>query len=98
MGRCQYSRQYRALLLDDNSRIRFVPTSSGSATFSYYGWDQSTGTTSTKVNTITRGNTTAYILQFYSASISVTSDAGEPPAPPFNPPANPSGLGGGVEN
>ncbi|MFO1020508.1 MAG: hypothetical protein U0903_07405 [Planctomycetales bacterium] len=54
--------------------IRFKPLSTfvGVRSMSFAAWDQSTGTEGTKVDTNTRGGTTAFSLARDTASITVT--------------------------
>jgi hypothetical protein len=63
-----------ALLLRDTDRVRFLPdgTYQASGSFSYYAWDQTSGTAGSLANVTTRGGTTAYSLIGDTATITVT--------------------------
>jgi len=63
-----------ALLLKSSDTIRFVPDAKNgqTASFDYYAWDQSGGTTAgTKVNVATRGDTTPYSTASDGTSITI---------------------------
>ena len=66
-----------ALLLRANDRLRFVPTAnfSGSASVSFRGWDQSSGTAGTRLDLSSGsavGGSTAYSIATASSNITVT--------------------------
>ncbi|MDF2577401.1 MAG: hypothetical protein K0S74_885 [Chlamydiales bacterium] len=63
-----------ALLLRDTDRVRFLPdgTYQASGSFSYYAWDQTSGTAGSTANVTTRGGTTAFSTVGDTATISVT--------------------------
>lgn len=74
-----------ALLLSATTQIRYVPDSnnSGTATFSFRAWDQTTGTPSTLNtrsygNVATNGGTTSYSSQSATASLAV-ANVNDPP-------------------
>ena len=70
-----------ALLLKSDDYIRFVPDAKNgqTASFDYYAWDQSAGTTAgTKVNVATRGDTTPYSTASDTTSI-VVDDVNDAP-------------------
>jgi len=78
-----------ALLLDSASYVRFVPAAgwTGSATLTFQGWDQTSGTASSNGSTqtadaTTNGGTTAYSTGTASASLSVNAVPPPPPPPP----------------
>ncbi|MFO1019824.1 MAG: hypothetical protein U0903_03900 [Planctomycetales bacterium] len=56
------------------TKIRFRPNGSftGVRSISFAAWDQSTGTEGTKVDTSTRGGTTAFSSARDTASITIT--------------------------
>ena len=63
-----------ALLLKSDDFIRFVPDAKNgqTASFDYYGWDQSAGTTAgSRVNVTNRGLTTPYSTASDSANITI---------------------------
>ncbi len=66
-----------ALLLSEADSIRFVPdTLSGTtASFSFYAWDQSSGTVGNKVDVSVRGDTTAFSTADDTATIHVSEVA-----------------------
>jgi serralysin len=63
-----------ALLLRVTDLVRWQPdgTNGTTATFSYYAWDQTSGTAGSQVSVGTRGGTTAFSSTGESASIAVT--------------------------
>ena len=63
-----------ALLLRSTDKIRFVPNAidGTTANFSYHAWDQTSGTTGTKVDTTINGGQTAFSTATGTASITVT--------------------------
>jgi hypothetical protein len=69
-----------ALLLKETDFVRWMPngTNGTTATLSYYGWDQTTGTAGTKTSVATRGNTTAYSTAGDTATLVVTDVADAP--------------------
>ncbi|HEY0039022.1 MAG TPA: GEVED domain-containing protein [Flavisolibacter sp.] len=69
-----------ALLLasDGETRIRFVPTTSGTASFQFKAWDITTGSNGQYANAGTSGGTTAYSTVTRTASINVTGIAAAP--------------------
>ena len=68
-------------LYNTNTRIRFVPTGAGSASFSFRAWDGFTGTNGSAGNASINGGTTAYSVNASTASINVYSTvAGLKPA------------------
>ncbi|MCP4343991.1 MAG: PKD domain-containing protein, partial [Desulfobacterales bacterium] len=64
----------KALLLDENSRIRFVPNNgwNGSASFTFRAWDKSEGTPGGTANASTGGGTSAFSSDTDVAVILVT--------------------------
>jgi len=58
-----------------NSRLRFVPSGAGNASFDFKAWDRSTGTTGGYGNTSTGGGTTAFSTASKTASLTVYSNA-----------------------
>ncbi len=85
-GTWQYSRDFgsnwvdfesvsssSALLLRPNNKVRFLPDAMNgtNATFSYYAWDQTSGTAGSKVNVDARGGSTAFSTSADTASINV---------------------------
>ncbi|MBR9827706.1 MAG: DUF4347 domain-containing protein [Oceanospirillales bacterium] len=62
-----------ALLLAADDKLRFVPDAdyNGSATVTYRGWDQTSGTAGNKVDASTNGNTTAFSTATESASVTI---------------------------
>jgi hypothetical protein len=64
-----------ALLLRSTDYVRFVPDAhnADSASISFYVWDQTSGTTGSKVDVSTRGSTTAFSSSSGSSSISVSA-------------------------
>nr|WP_161501651.1 DUF4347 domain-containing protein [Rhodopirellula sp. SM50] len=77
-----------ALLLRAVDLVRFVPNgeSGTTASFDFYGWDQSSGTEGTKVDASVRGGVTALSSAAETASLTVT-DVNDAPV---------SGTSGGV--
>ncbi len=73
-----------SLLLGPADKIRFVPAQefSGSATFTFRAWDQSTGSTGATVDTSVNGGTTAFSAATDMASVAVL---GANDAPILNP-------------
>lgn len=69
-----------ALLLKDTDKVRFVPdTLNGTtASFSYYAWDQASGSAGSTANVTSRGGDTPFSLNGDTTSITVT-DAADPP-------------------
>ncbi len=63
-----------ALLLRSIDRLRFVPDAENAdaATVTYRAWDQTSGSTGTKVDTTSNGGTTAFSTAQDTASITVT--------------------------
>ena len=64
-----------ALLLDATARVRFVPNAdySGSATFTFRAWDQSTGASGDSgVDVTSNGGDTPFSAEFDTASVSVS--------------------------
>ena len=70
-----------ARLLGANDQIRFLPDPgyNGSATFSFRGWDQTTGTVGNTASTNANGGTSAFSSQVETASVTVST------TPPPNP-------------
>jgi uncharacterized delta-60 repeat protein len=64
-----------ALLLRSTDLVRWMPEGKhgSTATLSYFGWDQTSGSWPTKVNASTRGQTTAFSLDSDTASLIVAS-------------------------
>ena len=64
-----------ALLLRSTDYLRFVPDAhnSDAASVSFYIWDQTSGSTGTKVDVSTRGTTTAFSTTGGTSSITVTA-------------------------
>ena len=58
-----------------NNRIRFVPTGPGTASFSFYAWDATTGTNATYVNVTTTGGSSAYSSATETASVEVLASS-----------------------
>jgi VCBS repeat-containing protein len=63
-----------ALLLRSTDKVRFVPNAldGTTANFTYHAWDQTSGTTGTKVNSTVNGGQTAFSTGTGTASITVT--------------------------
>lgn len=66
--------QAQALLLVPASRLRFRPdgNNGGTATLSYYAWDQTTGSAGATADATSRGGTTAFSTAGDTLSITVT--------------------------
>ncbi|MFT3858605.1 MAG: Ig-like domain-containing protein [Aquabacterium sp.] len=65
-----------ALLLRSTDKLRFVPDGANAdagASISFYAWDQTSGSTGTKVDVNTRGNATAFSTGGGSSAITVTA-------------------------
>lgn len=62
-----------ALLLDDSSSLRFVPTGTGSSTISFRAWDRTIGTIGANANISATGGTSAFSSASETASITVVS-------------------------
>ncbi|MEO5563127.1 MAG: GEVED domain-containing protein [Chitinophagaceae bacterium] len=58
-----------------NSRLRFVPSGAGTASFDFKAWDRSSGTIGGYANTTTSGGTTAFSTAVKSTSLTVYSSA-----------------------
>ena len=64
-----------SLLLRSTDKVRFVPNGNDGTTanFTYHAWDQTSGTTGTKVDTTVNGGQTAFSTGAGTASITVTA-------------------------
>lgn len=62
----------------DNVRIRFVPTSAGTASFSFYLWDGTNGTNGSYANITSTGGSTAFSSATQTASVNVVSSQSNP--------------------
>ncbi|MCB2184538.1 MAG: DUF4347 domain-containing protein, partial [Desulfobulbaceae bacterium] len=80
-----------ALLLRSTDSIRFNPSSgtAGTADFTYYAWDQATGSAGFKVDVSTRGNDSAYSIANDTATVTITSVNDAPVLTPATPSMNP---------
>ena len=58
-----------------NNRIRFVPTGPGTASFSFYAWDATTGTNAAYGNITTTGGSSAYSSAAETASVEVLASS-----------------------
>lgn len=58
-----------------NTRIRFVPSGTGTASFDYYAWDGSDDVSGTYANITSTGGTTAFSTDVSSASVTVVNPA-----------------------
>lgn len=63
---------------DGLTRIRFVPSGAGTASFTFRAWDQTTGNNGGYANTTTNGGTSAYSTATETASIDVISASSAP--------------------
>ncbi|MBF0151854.1 MAG: DUF4347 domain-containing protein, partial [Magnetococcales bacterium] len=70
-----------ALLLRETDLIRFVPNAikATSGTISFYAWDQTSGTSGTKVNVTTRGGSNAFSINSNTATI-IATEVNDTPA------------------
>ncbi|MFN6994739.1 MAG: DUF4347 domain-containing protein, partial [Aquincola tertiaricarbonis] len=76
-----------ALLLRSADLVRFVPNGSNgtSASLTYRGWDQASGSAGSKVSTASNGGSTAFSTAADTASITVTSVNDAPVMSPATP-------------